>query len=272
MNQAAAQKKQLKKHLLRCLLSLALTIGLVAALLSVSAYAAAPGGISINLGTSNNTDTALGAIEVLFLLMLLALGPSILMLMTSFTRVIIVLSFLRNALGTQQSPPNQVLVGLALFLTLFIMQPVISEINTTAYKPYTAGEITQEEFIQTAMVPMKSFMLRQTQKKDLSLFLNISGRPAPEGLAEGTPEQFLQLGLDIVVPAFITSELRRAFTMGFLLFIPFLIIDIVVSSTLMSMGMVMLPPAMIALPFKILMFVLVDGWSMLLGTLAQSFH
>jgi flagellar biosynthetic protein FliP len=173
-------------------------------------------------------------------------------------------------MGLQQSPPNQVLIGLSLFLTLFIMAPVMKDINETAYKPYRDGQITMEQAGEKAAKPLKAFMLRQTQKKDLQLFLDISGAEIPE--TKTNEELADNLGLDVLVPAFITSELKRAFTIGFLLFLPFLIIDIVVSSTLMSMGMVMLPPSMIALPFKVLLFVLVDGWNLLLGTLVQGFR
>jgi len=232
---------------------------------------AAPG-VSINFNAGEDSQGSFGAIEILFMMVIITMGPTILLMMTSFTRIVIVLSFLRSALGTQQSPPNQIIIGLALFLTLFIMKPVIGEINTTAYKPFRAGEITQEQAIDRAVKPLKNFMLHQTEKKDLQLFLSISNQSLPEETLEPTNERLQSLGLEVIVPSFITSELKRAFTMGFLLFIPFLIIDMVVSSTLMSMGMVMLPPSMIALPFKIMMFVLVDGWGLLLGTLAKSFN
>lgn len=214
----------------------------------------------------------MGTLEVLFLLVILALAPSIVIMMTSFTRIIIVLSFLRNALGTQQSPPNQILIGLSLFLTLFIMMPVLNEINTQAYAPFNAGTITQEVAVQRAIKPLKQFMLKQTQAKDMDLFLSIS-RPGEnlEKIDRTNLDELSKLGLEIIVPSFITSELKRAFTIGFLLFIPFLIIDMVVSSTLMSMGMVMLPPSMIALPFKIMLFVLVDGWGLLMGALVRGF-
>ena len=214
----------------------------------------------------------MGTLEILFLFLILALAPTILLMMTSFTRIVIVLSFLRNAMGTQQSPPNQIIIGLALFLTLFVMQPVLEEVKTNAYDPYLSGEISQEVAVQEGIEPFKSFMIRQTSKKSLNLFLSISDKDVSLIVDEGASlESLTTLGLDIIVPAFITSELQRAFTMGFLLFLPFLIIDMVVSSILMSMGMVMLPPAMIALPFKILMFVLIDGWNLLLGTLARGF-
>ncbi|WP_432764762.1 flagellar type III secretion system pore protein FliP [Hungatella effluvii] len=209
-------------------------------------------------------------LDIMFLFLFLAVVPSLLIMMTSFTRIIIVLSFLRNALGTQQSPPNQVMIGLALFLTLFIMSPVFSKVNTQAYEPYKAGEITREEAFTRAQEPMKEFMLKQTEKKSLDLFLSISKAEVPD-VSEG-PEAYMKLGLTVLVPSFILSELNKAFTMGFLIYIPFLIIDLVVSSTLMSMGMVMLPPTMIALPFKIMMFVLVDGWSLVIKTLVAGFR
>lgn len=235
-----------------------------------SVMAAPVPNIEVNL---NSTDGAegLGALDILFLMVLLSVIPSMVLLMSSFTRIIIVFSFLRNALGTQQSPPNQVLVGLALFLTLFIMSPVISQINETAYKPYEAGEITQEEAIETAKVPLKEFMLRQVDKDSMNLFVGLSKKELPLVDGEVTQESLMTLGLDVIVPSFVTSELKRAFTMGFLIFIPFLIIDIVVSSTLMSMGMVMLPPTTIALPFKIMLFILADGWGLVMTSLVNGF-
>jgi len=206
-------------------------------------------------------------------LVLLALAPSILLMMTSFTRIIIVLSFLRNALGTAQSPPNQVLIGIALFLSLFIMSPVIGEIKDQAYTPYRQGMISQSEALTQAAKPLKKFMLQQTYKKDLQMFLSIAKQADSQQIVNQGNEKLIdELGLEIIVPSFMTSELKKAFTIGFLLFIPFLIIDMVVSSALMSMGMVMLPPAMIAMPFKIMIFVLVDGWSLLFNTLVQGFR
>lgn len=265
-----ARKFELKKLTLRFLLSFLATAGLVGLCLSIQAYAAPS--VSIDLSAGEATG-GLGTLELLFLLALLALAPSILIMMTSFTRIVIVLSFLRSALGTQQSPPNQIIVGLALFLSLFIMTPVFKQINQEAYMPYRAGLIDQQVAVDRAVKPLKEFMLKQTQEKDLNLFLSIAGPDAiSDKIQAGNPESLTELGLEVIVPSFITSELKRAFTMGFLLFIPFLIIDIVVSSTLMSMGMVMLPPSMIALPFKIMMFVLVDGWNLLIGTMVRSFH
>ncbi len=222
-------------------------------LLPMNASAAA---INVN---GKGVDT----LEIIEMFTLLALAPSILIMTTCFTRIIIVLSFLRNALGLQQTPPNQVLIGIALFLSLFIMNPVISEINTQAYQPYKEEKITQEQFLEKASVPLKKFMLKQTKKDDLNLFVKLS---------KSEVKSFDDVPITVVIPAFMTSELKRAFTIGFLIFIPFLIIDMIVSSTLMSMGMIMLPPAMISLPFKLLLFVLVDGWDLLFKTLATSFN
>ncbi len=210
-----------------------------------------------------NSDT----LEIIILLTVLTLLPSIIIMMTSFTRIVIVLSFLRNALGLQQTPPNQVMIGIALFLTLFIMSPVLEEINTTAYEPYKNELITQDEFYKRASEPIKTFMLEQTGKKELNMFITLSKN---EEVIENQDIQ--KLPLTVVIPAFMTSELRRAFIIGFLIFIPFLIIDTIVSTVLMSMGMMMLPPVMISLPFKILLFVLVDGWTLLFQTLITTFN
>lgn len=210
-----------------------------------------------------------GTLDLVLLITILSLAPSILVLMTSFTRIIIVFSLLRNAMGVQQTPPNQVLVGLALFLTLFIMSPVIKEMNEVAYKPYKAGEYTTSEACQKASVPLKKFMLEQTSNDSMSFFLELADMEMPTGTDD---EISAKIPLQVVAPAYILSEIKRAFTIGFLLFIPFLIIDIVVSSVLMSMGMIMLPPAMISLPFKILLFILVDGWQLLAGALVRGFN
>ena len=202
-------------------------------------------------------------LEIFFVLTVMMLLPSIVVMMTSFLRIIIVLSFTRTAIGVQQTPPNIVLVGMAIFLTLFIMNPVVQKIDTEAYQPYKAGEITQEEAIDLAAVPMKEFMLKQTEVSALNLFVDAADSEAVEN-----PED---LSLVVIVPAFVTSELKRAFTAGLLLYIPFLLIDIIVSSTLMSMGMIMLPPATIALPFKLLLFVTVNGWELLFASIIKSF-
>ena len=224
-------------------------------------------------------------IEVIILITLLSLAPSFLVMLTSFTRIVIVLSFLRNAMQTQSVPPNLVLTGISLFLTMFIMWPVFSEINETAYQPYAAGEIGTAEAIDIAGQPLKTFMLKQTTNRNMRFFLDLQDITIYTEESFGTDEQIEanvdeitlenyheQLGFQVVIPAFIVSELTRAFQMGFMLFIPFLVIDLVVSSTLMSMGMMMLPPAMISMPFKILLFVMVDGWQLLVGTLVSSFN
>ena len=206
------------------------------------------------------------AVKMIIVLTMISIAPFILLMMTCFTRIIIVLSFLRSALGLQQTPPNQVLVGLALFITFFIMQPVLSQVNETALQPYNDGLIETQEFLDRASVPMKEFMLKQTTAAEVELFRELS---EDEDIAamEGT-----ELPLYIVVPAFITSELKRAFLIGFLLYIPFLVIDMIVSSTLMSMGMIMLAPVMISLPFKIMLFVVVDGWGLLVRTLVMTYN
>jgi len=207
------------------------------------------------------------ALEILALTTLIALLPSILVMMTSFTRYVIVFSFLRSAMGTQQTPPNTVLVGMALFLTLFTMSPVITEITTNAYEPYVAEEISQEEFVDRAQIPLKDFMLRQTETGTINLFCDLAQIEPP---ADG--DAAMNLPMRVVVPSFMTSELKRAFEIGFLLYIPFMLIDIVVSATLMSMGMIMLPPSMISTPFKLLLFIALNGWELLFSTLVQGFR
>jgi len=217
----------------------------------------------------NINGDSVQTLEVLFLTTMIALLPSLLVMMTSFTRYIVSLSFLRTAMGTQQSPPNVVLVGIALFLTLLTMNPVINRIQTEAWVPYTEQEIGQEEFLERAAVPLKEFMLKNTEPRTLRMFCDLAHLDVPEdnaGLDEVAPD----LSLRIIVPAFMTQELQKAFYTGLLLYIPFLLIDIVVSSTLMSMGMIMLPPAMISTPFKLLLFVSVNGWSLLFSSLVQS--
>lgn len=203
-------------------------------------------------------------LELFLILTIISLMPSILVMMTSFTRIIIILSFTRNALGVQQTPPNIVLVGIALFLTLFIMDPVIKDINTEAYQPYIKEEINQSEALKRAQLPMKRFMLKQTETSTLNLFVDLSKTEKAENIED--------LPMTVIIPSFMTSELKRAFTAGFMIFLPFMLVDIVVSSTLMSMGMVMLPPAMISLPFKLLLFVTVNGWELLFTNLVKSFH
>ncbi len=205
-------------------------------------------------------------VKMIIILTMISVAPFILLMMTCFTRIIIVLSFLRQSLGLQQTPPNQVLVGLALFITFFIMQPVLTQVNETALKPYNDGLIETQEFLDRASVPMKEFMLKQTTTGEVNLFKSLSQNEDVQNM------EAADLPLHIVVPAFITSELKRAFLIGFLLFIPFLLIDMIVSSTLMSMGMIMLPPVMISLPFKLMLFVVVDGWGLLIKTLVMTYN
>lgn len=206
-------------------------------------------------------------LQILFLTTLLTLLPSMVIMMTSFTRYVISFSFLRSAMGLQQNPPNMVLVGIALFLTLFTMSPVVDEINTQAYGPYAAGEITQEEFLQRAGRPLKEFMAKQTEKSSLKLFCELAKVDMPT-----EQEELDELPLRLLVPAFVTSELKRAFMIGFYLYLPFVLIDVVVASALMSMGMIMLPPSMISMPFKLLLFIALNGWELLFSTLVRGFH
>ncbi|HEX3029299.1 MAG TPA: flagellar type III secretion system pore protein FliP [Clostridia bacterium] len=224
--------------------------------------------IGINVDTASSPKDVTSSVQILLLLTILSLAPSILIMMTSFTRIIIVLSFLRNALGTQQMPPNQVLIGLALFLSLFIMTPTITKLNSDAYQPFSKGQITQQQALDKASGIMKGFMLKQFGKntKDLELFTRLAKIKIPE---KGINPK--DLPMTVVIPAFMINELSIAFKMGFLIFIPFLIIDMVVSSTLMSMGMMMLPPSLISLPFKILLFIMVGGWNLVAQTLVKSF-
>lgn len=210
----------------------------------------------------NNIPT----LEIVVMMTIVALIPSIVIMMTSFTRIIIILSFTRNALGVQQVPPNMVLTGLALFLTLFIMAPVVTRINTEAYIPYQNGTITQQEALNRATVPLKEFMLAQTETNSMNLYLDLSDTPT-ESVTD-----YRELPMTTIIPAFMTSEIKRAFLAGFLIFLPFLLIDVIVSSTLMSMGMIMLPPATISLPFKILLFVTVDGWGLLFTSIVTGFN
>ncbi|NLJ67195.1 MAG: flagellar type III secretion system pore protein FliP [Clostridiales bacterium] len=220
--------------------------------------------LGINIEGTGPSGESLNGFEIIFLFTILTLAPSILIMMTSFTRIIIVLSFTRNALGTQQMPPNQVLIGLALFLTFFIMAPIGATINESAIGPYLAGEIGQEQALQEAMEPIRNFMFKQTREKDLAMFVNLSSIPKPETLTD--------IPNNVLIPSFIISELKTAFQMGFLIYVPFIVVDMVVASTLMSMGMMMLPPVMISLPFKILLFVMVDGWNLIVKTLVAGFN
>ncbi|XEQ92774.1 Flagellar biosynthetic protein FliP [Sporomusa carbonis] len=220
--------------------------------------------INIGVEQANNPKDVALSLQVLLTLTVLSLAPSILVMMTSFTRIIVVLSFLRSALATQQMPPNQILVGLALFLTFFTMSPYFDQVNKNALQPMLAGTIDQETAITEAMKPMREFMFKQTRENDLALFVNLSETPRPN-----SPED---VPTSVLIPAFIISELKTAFQIGFLIYIPFIVIDMVVASTLMAMGMMMVPPVMISLPFKILLFILVDGWHLIIRSLVTSFN
>lgn len=213
--------------------------------------------------TEGGGETWSLSLQALALMTVLTLLPAVLLLMTSFTRITIVLGILRTAMGTPTTPSNQVMIGLSLFLTIFVMRPVFTEVHETAVRPFMAEQISAEEAIMTAAAPFRKFMLQQTRDNDLELFLEISDSPAPQGVED--------ISYWVLLPAFVTSELKTAFQIGFLFFIPFLIIDLVVASVLMSMGMMMLSPLIISLPFKLMLFVLVDGWNLVLGTLAGSF-
>ncbi len=226
--------------------------------------AAVPGNVSLSLGDMDGAARLDVAVEIVLLMTLLSVAPALLILLTSFTRIIIVLGFLRQAMGTNQMPSNQILIGLALFLTFVIMGPVFSEINTNAIQPYLAEEITQQVALDQATAPLRGFMLDQVREKDIALFLELTNQDPPED-----PED---LPLMIIVPSFVLGELKMAFQIGFVLFLPFLIIDMVVASVLMSMGMMMLPPVLISLPFKVLLFVLVDGWYLIVRSLVMAFQ
>ena len=234
------------------------------ALLAVAGEAAAQSAVSLTSKPAAGGGQVWSVpIQTLVTLTALTFLPAVMLLMTGFTRIIIVLSLLRQALGTQASPPNQVLVGLSLFLTLFVMGPVIDKIYTEAYLPLSEQKISFNEAIEKAEPPLRGFMMKQTRESDLALFMRLAKAPAVQ-----TPDQ---IPFKVLVPAFVTSELKTAFQIGFMIFIPFLIIDLVVASVLMSMGMAMLSPMMISMPFKLMLFVLVDGWSLIMGSLAASF-
>ena len=219
--------------------------------------------ITLGFEDADDPEKVSSALQILVLLTILTLAPAILIMTTSFARIIIVLSFLRQAMGTQQTPPTQILIGLALFLTMFVMGPVWSEINEGALKPYMEEELGQFEALKLAEIPIKRFMLNHTREKDLSLFVNLS--------EDKNPQSEEDVSIQTVVPAFIISELKTAFQIGFLIYIPFLILDMVVASILLSMGMMMLPPVLISLPFKLMLFVMVDGWYLTVGSLMRSF-
>ncbi len=219
--------------------------------------------LSIGIEGTDDPERLTLTLQILFLLTVLSLAPAVLVMATSFARIVVVLSFLRHAIGTQQLPPNQVIIGLSLFLTFFVMAPVWQRVNIEGLQPYISRQITQAEAIERAVAPLRQFMLRQTREKDLALFVGMSGGDQPE-----SPDE---VSTRVIVPAFVISELKTAFQIGFMIYIPFLILDMVVASVLMSMGMLMLPPILISLPFKLLLFVLVDGWYLVVGSLMRSF-
>ncbi|SDW27364.1 flagellar type III secretion system pore protein FliP [Paenibacillus sp. CF384] len=246
------------------LLLAVMAVQLFTLLFHAHAFAEPLPNVSVTIGDSGGETPGTSALSLLLMITVLSVAPAILVLMTSFTRIVIVLGFVRTSLGTQTTPPNQVLIGLAMFLTFFIMAPTLGAVNQVALQPYLKGELTQTEALNKAAVPMKKFMMKQTKDKDLLLFLKYTKTEKPKSI-EDVP-------ITIMVPAYALSELRTSFQMGFMIFIPFLIIDMVVASTLMAMGMMMLPPVMISLPFKILLFVLVDGWYLIVKSLLLSFN
>jgi len=242
-----------------------ITVGilLVIFLIPTLSFSQALPKVTIGIDQAQKPGDVAVTLQIILLLTILSLAPAILIMVTSFTRVMIVFSFLRNALGTQQTPPTQVLVGLAVFLTIFIMAPVWQQVNSTALQPYLDQRISQSQAFQNAMSPVRDFMFRQTREKDLGLFLKMANLPKPENIS--------QVPTYVLIPAFIISEFRIAFQIGFLLYIPFLMLDMIVASVLMSMGMMMLPPVMISLPFKLLLFVLVDGWYLIVESIITGF-
>jgi flagellar biosynthetic protein FliP len=226
-----------------------------------------PEDFQFNITTNAGSSSLSASMKMILVLTVLSIAPFIVIMVTSFTRIVVVLHFVRTALGTQTTPPNQVMVGLALFLTLFIMSPVITQINTDCIQPYEAGEITQEEAFNQGLKPLRKFMFEQTNRKDIRLFLEISEKSDD---VEVSNED--EIPTTVLIPAFMISELRTAFIIGFLIYLPFIVIDMVVASTLMSMGMMMLPPTTISMPFKILLFVLADGWNLIVGQLVKTFY
>ncbi|MCP1183584.1 flagellar type III secretion system pore protein FliP [Priestia sp. FSL H7-0729] len=248
-----------KKIWLACCL-----LGLISLASVTVAFAEPIPNIDIQIGNGDGGTPSTSSLSIILLITVLSIAPAMLVLMTSFTRIVIVLGFVRTSLGTQQMPPNQVLVGLALFLTLFIMSPTLSSINQVALQPYLQGDLTQTEALEKAADPIKKFMFTHTREKDLLLFMKYNQTEQPK--------TYQDIPITVMVPAYVISELKTAFQMGFMIFIPFLVIDIVVASTLMAMGMMMLPPVMISLPFKILLFVLVDGWYLVVKSLLLSFN
>jgi flagellar biosynthesis protein FliP len=244
------------------LTSIALTISLLI-LLPLLAGAEGLPSITVGVGQAADPGQTSTALQILLVLTVLSMAPAILLMTTAFIRIVVVLSFVRQAMGTQQMPPNQIIIGLALFLTFFVMAPVFTQVNENALQPYLDKKISQEQALTAAVTPMREFMFKQTKETELELLMEIAGQPAPENM-EDVPTMTL-------IPAFMLSELKRAFQIGFMVYIPFLVVDMVVASVLMSMGMMMLPPVIISLPFKLLLFVLVDGWNLVVSSLVQSF-
>lgn len=246
----------------RNLLALTSLVVLVMIPIAASAQAALPK-LTFGVGQAGSPNDVAVTIQILVMLTILSLAPSILIMMTAFTRIIVILHFLRQAIGTQQMPPNQLVIGLALFLTMFVMQPTIDQIFETSWKPYQAGQVSIQQAYASAQQPIKAFMLKQAREKDIALFVRLSNSSQPQTATD--------LPFSVVIPGFVISELRTAFQIGFLLYMPFLVIDMVVASVLMSMGMMMLPPAMVSLPFKVLLFVLVDGWYLIVESIVKGF-
>ncbi len=257
---ASIQSKALKMLLTLALLLLAYKV-----LAPSVAYADTKlPGVNFNLYEVDDPEAMVPALKIIAMLTILTVAPAILLMMTSFTRIVVVMSFVRQALGTQQMPPNQVILGLSLFLTYFTMGPTLDTLNERALTPYLEKAITQEQAIKEAGIPIRKFMLKEVKESDLETFFNIAKAPKPK-----TPDD---VPMRVLVPAFVTSELKTAFQIGFLVYIPFLVIDMVVSSVLMAMGMMMMPPTVISLPFKLVLFVLVDGWGLIVDSLVRSFH
>jgi flagellar biosynthetic protein FliP len=256
----ALRDKRIRKIL--CIIMVSLAAGILVVKNAWAADIVLP---SFNIGIEKGGDPGDVSVllQIIFLLTVLTLAPAILILMTSFTRLAVVFTFLRQAVGTQQTPSNQIIAGLALFMTLFIMMPVWQKINANALQPYLNEEISQKEAFTAAINPVRSFMFKQTREKDLSLFVNMAKMDRPENRDE--------IPTSILIPAFVISELKTAFIIGFVLYVPFLVIDMVVASVLLSMGMMMLPPIMVSLPFKLMLFVLVDGWNLIVGSMVKSF-
>ena len=270
---ARKDSRTVRKKLIKYMICFAFClVAVIVSFVVLTQTADAASSITLDLD-SGEADQNSSTLDLLFMLAFLALIPSFLMMMTSFVRIVIALSFLRNAIGTQSSPPNQVIFGISIFLSIFIMFPVLSQAKQQGYDPYKAGEITIEEAITEGSKPLKTFMVKQIYEKDLDLFVSLADdRGMIDASKYDSQDKLADMSIFVIVPAFMTSELKRAFLIGFLLYIPFLIIDLIVSSTLMSMGMVMLPPTTISLPFKLMLFIVVDGWNLLFESLIISFR